>query len=671
MGRAHLILLTALAALANGACDKVPLVDIHAYFTLAEAAWFEEEETLFFFWRLDAMQGLGPDTQLEVTYRTDDVALPWTALDELSPVHTHLPVDCGITGLCGSMSLKVSGAPREVGLRLRYHRDGELVRDAFLNVVRVGRGPPHTNRSLLVYGVFDETNTLVQWRGRHQFPTLRNEEAQQLGLRRRFTVSSPRHGDVGAMPEGNVYGYGFSAACPTDLAPLDHPPLTTDARAIFEPTPLPLSASTSPVVCAEAAVVDGRGAFQTAALARKNPQVAPAFAALRSPIRENTRLAFLLRPCARELSEPHLAMQRQRLLLESPDEVCLDDWEDPGFTSLLAGRLQTRIDQARLAGNDMVLVIAFHHDDASGQLARKLEQALETVLPSEGEKSSPRVSGAFVFDSRGYLLQNPTLSRLVLWCPAIVPGVFDDLDALPSVSQQACALVPQTTDLDLGPFRVANLPILPTRPQYLTFIDRYSEDQAGRMTGLSFRAPERTPLSENLEVGPFGVATFFNNEVITAAPSDVFSFCSEGNPRAGVVVFRTSLSPDPFPLALLPDTHLATAEQNYALGIVWDFPFLVKLDYEVVVAGAATAFAITVPFGIASPAEAYYGALLWQEDTFPLAETLLKCTRFCGHPTFDSSGVYNVVLPFDQTYRNLCYRPRYPAVGDGGFPRDP
>ena len=33
------------------------------------------------------------------------------------------------------------------------------------------------NRSLQVYGVFDETNSWVQWRGRHFFPTVRNQEA--------------------------------------------------------------------------------------------------------------------------------------------------------------------------------------------------------------------------------------------------------------------------------------------------------------------------------------------------------------------------------------------------------------------------------------------------------------------------------------------------------------
>src|SRR4051812_29272765 len=89
-------------------CDyKVPVVDIHAAFTLADATWFEEEQTLFFFYTVQAEQGLGPDSQLEVTYLTDTFEQPWTPIAELPWVHTHVPVDCGETERCGSFSLAV------------------------------------------------------------------------------------------------------------------------------------------------------------------------------------------------------------------------------------------------------------------------------------------------------------------------------------------------------------------------------------------------------------------------------------------------------------------------------------------------------------------------------------------------------------------------------------
>jgi hypothetical protein len=104
---------------------------------------------------------------------------------------------------------------------------------------------------------------------------------------------------------------------------------------------------------------------------------------------------------------------------------------------------------------------------------------------------------------------------------------------------------------------------------------------------------------------------------------------------------------------------------------LWDFPFLLRLQYEVGIAGAASAFSLTVPFGLAAPTHEYFGAELWLRSEFPLSQTLLQCTAFCDHPTFDSAGVYNVGSGFRTTYPTQCYRPRFPLDSDGGFPLDP
>ena len=650
------------------ACEKVPITDINAGFTLADAAWFAQEETLFLFYRVEAQQGLGPETQIELTYRTDDGEVPWTPVSEFTTVHTHVPVDCGVKARCGSTSLKVARAPRQVGVRLRYHYDGELVLPATVRVNLIGAGPAYSHRSLVVYGVFDEANTHVQWRARHQFPTLRNEEVQELGLRRTFHLSEPQYGEFEQAFAASPYGYASTPACPRALTPLGWAPVETSERAVFQADALPDAASTASIVCARSRVTDARGTFEAVALARKNPEVRAAFPALRNPIRTNTVLGFLLRPCQRTISEPHRAMQVQRLLLEGAPELCIDNWRDSGFADQLATRLRTRIDEVRAQGRDMVLSVALHHDDASGQLAGRIEAALEQVLTFERDKSSPRVSGAFVFDSVGYVVGRPQLKNLVLWCPA---RLGDDLDELSPVSQRSCPLLPDAPDLGLGPFRFSALPILPTRAQYLTFIGKYSDAQAGRVRELRFLAPERTPISQNVQIGDFGVATFFNNELLTAAPDDAFSYCRSEDPRASSVVFRTAPSAAPLPLQRLPEVHKERPQSAYALGLAWDFPFLLRLEYEVFIAGAASAFSFTVPFGVSSSEQAYYGTELWQGGEFPLGNTLLQCSRFCGHPTFDSAGVYNVGTSFRGGYRQQCYRPRYPALGDGGFPLDP
>jgi hypothetical protein len=233
-------------------------------------------------------------------------------------------------------------------------------------------------------------------------------------------------------------------------------------------------------------------------------------------------------------------------------------------------------------------------------------------------------------------------------------------------------LLPELPDIVLGPFRFGQLPILPTRAQYLTFINKYSVGQAGSTTMLTFKAPELTPVSQHIAIGEFGVASFFNNESFPAAPQDAFSFCASSDIRQQLVVFRVPPAPMvPLPLQTLPDVHQTFAQPSYGLGLGWDFPFLTKLDYQVTFAGAATALSVTVPFGFSSMDMKYYGTELWKTAEFDISNVLKQCTRFCDNPTFDSGGVYNVIVDFRTGFKMQCYRPAFPKLDSGGFPLDP
>lgn len=674
LARGIVVAPAAAAALLLAGCWKVPITPVNAGFELADVSWFEEEETLFIFYQVRAEQGLSQESIVELTYRTDDEERTWTPVGALSNVHNHVPVSCGPNTLCGSVSLHVPAPPRGVGVRLRYHRDGEMSLDAPVTYNAVAAGPAWSNRSYLVYGVFDATNARVQWRGRHRFPTLRNEQAEALGLRRWMSVGGETYGELAddvVAGGGGPYLYGFATECPPTLVPagLVDPPWTFE-RAVFDPADLPLAASSSPVVCAVATVTDARGTFSTTAVARKNPEVRQAFPTLRSPIRSDRQLRFLLAPCERTISADHLAMQKQRLFIDGDPDVCIDGWQDAGFAERLAGALGLRVDAERPAGEDMVLSLAVHHDDRSGQLAAKIETALTTVLTPEKGKSSPRVTGAFVFDTFAHTIASADLARLVLWCPAGLPDT--NWEAVPDNSQRACPVVTTTPRVTFGPLSLGTVPILPSRPVYLDFIDRFSKGQAGHMRSLSFLAPERTPVSFDFPLGEFGVATFFNDEVLTAATSDAFSYCAQSSGATVPAVFYADAAQVPAPLASLPLYHQSQAAQaSYRLGLAWDFPFLLKLEYEASLGGSIGVLSASVAFGISAPAEAYYGAGIWSRGQYDIGDALLQCTRFCDHGTFDSAGVYDPLQTFRQAYANACYLPRFPTPADGGFPRDP
>jgi len=676
-------------ALVGPSCAKVPIFDVGAGFSLADAAWFAGEETLFVFYEVQAEQGIGEPSIIEITYVTDEEVVDWTELSTFEAVHTHLPVDCGVNALCGSASIHIPDEPRDVELRLRYHRDGELSLDAGTVFNIIDEGEPYSHRSFIVYGVFDAANQRVQWRGRHQFPTLRNEQAEEYGLRRSFSVEDQRHGTTPLTSTVNPYGYGID--CPKNFTATDLETVQTDERAIFSTADLPIDASASAMVCATSTVTDATGTFTTSALAQKNPEVSPAYDVLRSPVKDATPVRFFLEPCDRVISAEHEEMQRQRLLMGS-QSTCIDDWEADNFVETLTAELTDAIEAERVNGNDMVLVIGLHQDEYG--VSEAVEAALEQIVPEERHRSSPRLAGAFVFDSVARGIEISSLSSSTLWCPAELPTTLDT--GTINASVLTCAILADNPELELGPLSFSSLPILTSRDHYLRFIDEYSKSQAGSVQSLSFRTPEFSTTSAHADVGPFGVVSFLDEEIFSADARDAFSYCVQDEMQ--YFVFRTPLMqtdifldliedkceflglPDQvcdslelgvLPIEMLSEWHSLFGEGTYELGILWDFPFLLRMEYEAVSAGSASLFGLSVPFGFSDSSETYYGTQMWTEEAFSLEEILTQCHRFCDHPTFYSAGVYHVTDLFRTTYASSCYQPDYPVLGDSGFPRDP
>lgn len=684
MTRAALVV----TALGLGSCNKVPIYAVNAGFNVADTAWFEDEETLFVFWEVQAEQGLGDPSVVEITWATDTERVDWTPVVDLEMVHTHVPVDCGHDELCGSASIHIPLEPREVQLRLRYHVDGELALepDTVFNVIN--SGPSHSSRSLVVYGVFDETNQFVQWRGRHQFPTLRNEHATDLGLRRWFSVDEQTYGTAVVATEGNPFAYGIR--CPEDFVDAAIDGVETERRAAFNDQSLPLAASDDALVCGASTVSDATGRFTTPAFAHKNPEVRPAFPMLRSPIEQAARVDFFIAPCTRVISEDHEEMQRQRILRPNLETTCSEGWQGDDWVDDLAAQISDAIEARRPQGDDMVLVVGLHRDEPG--LADAVEEALLMVVPEERHRASPRLAGAWVFDSATREV-SPDLTSSTLWCPAEVSDDANPLDP----ALRSCPIAPDNPDLELGPFSFGTLPILTDRADYLDFIDTYSKRQAGEVKALEFSTPYFATTTEHIDLGSFGTITFLNDESIDADPTDAFSYCPVDSPLN--VFFRSDIIADAgfydliaadcdegvldptfcdaaaagvLPLSFLPEWHGLAQESRYDLGIFWDFPFLLRMEFEAFLAGQGSAFNFSVPFGIGTDGEQYLGTFTWTTETFSLEDELGHCTRFCDHPTFDSAGVYHVTDLFRATYASSCYRPVYPdPEEDYGFPRDP
>jgi hypothetical protein len=725
------LLLVGFAASCTG-CDgcleatRVPLVAVSANFTIADAVWFEDEATLFVFWRFEADQGLGETSRIELGIKTADNVVPTQPVSSYAPVHDHRAVDCGPRARCGSLSIALDQEPLSVPLRLRWHEDGELTleQDAALTILRAG--DPWKQRSAVVYGVFDESNRLVQWRLRHQFPNLRNEEVQELGLRRLFEIEDAAVGSLDpsdhARFQDNPWGYALLQACPSSFVAHPMEPLSTTKRAIFSTTPVEETLATEEVVCAQARVLDAKGTFETTALARRNPDVVPAFPFLRTPVAPARPLPFDFVTCNAEVSVAHHEMQRQRLLV-GVEPRCVDGLDEPQRREELLAEMNAAIDAARAAGDDFVLSVVLNREDAATEIAVALESVLQDLLEEERRKTSPRAVGALVYDSAGYTQQLPATKPYLLWCPANF-GVDDLVDVSdPNILNSLfhCAIgldlsVPIDLPAPLDRLTVAQLPLLASRQQFLNYVARQGESAVGETNKLTFLAPRRGADARDVILGlvsasedgadvpsedvgadagpllpddtnpppaddvPFfpddpalafstDIATFFDDEYLTLLPQETLSVCAQD--ASLVVVFQAQEDEEPASLAALPARHASDPQPRYQLGLRWDGAFYVRFDYRAVVGTATEVIGLTIPFSLSLPGVVSFREELWTRASFDLRKELLKCRRFCSHPTFDSVGIYQARQPFSPTFENDCYAPRFPKPGDGGFPDDP
>jgi hypothetical protein len=695
--------LAAAVALANlvGCGDwveaaRVPLVPANAAFSLADAVWFEDEQTLFVFWRFGADQGLGPTSRIEIGVQTANTLQAPQPVDDYEPVHRHVDVDCGVRGRCGSLSIRVREEPLSVPIRLRWHEDGELVleQDAALTIMRAGE--PWKQRSAVVYGVFDEENAHVQWRLRHQFPNLGNLDVQALGLRRTFRVQDQRVGDLDPAARAgfveNPWGYALLPSCPAGFVAHDDDGLATDDRAIFSTNSIDPLLVTRQVVCAAAEVTDATGTFTATALARRNPDVVPAFPFLRTPVAEARRVQFDLVTCTNVVDPAHLQMQQQRLLHDTAT-ICVDDLEQPDRQGALKARFDAVIDDERLLGDDLVLSVVLNREDADEGIGVAVEAVLQDVLSEERTKTSPRAVGAVVYDSASFEQRIPEAKPYLLWCPAAL-GI-DDLAELvdPSVLNQLyhCAVsldvaVPVDLPEPFDRLTIAQLPLLATRRQFANYVARYGEGAVGETTKLTLLAPRRGADARDVIIGdgvddlggildpfsPFSssdIATFFDDEYLTVLPEESLSVCS--GDASGNVVVQASLDEMPSALDALPSRHASDPRPRYQLGLRWDGAFYLRFDYRAVIGTTTEVVGLTLPFSPSLPGSVSFREDLWTAASFDLRDELSKCRRFCDHPTFDSAGIYQVLVPFSPGYQNDCYAPRFPTPADGGFPDDP
>ncbi len=686
-------------------CSKVGLIKLEPSLALGQAYWFEEEKTLFVFYRVTREEPFDDLGRVEVNFEGngdgrktypgewDDVSSLATpeaqVTDSVDPetfwhnavgfksLHTHLPVDCGTHERCGSLSVNLAHAPDSVKLRYRFHADGIANTTWELPNIQVsGRFFPH---SFFVYGVFDQSNRFTRWQGQHAFPSLSHQEAVALGLRRWFEVDRVAWGVAeknDPFPHMSLFGSAEDCSGLTALG--DEASVhSDDGSARWSKIPLPTAAFDTPEVCSIARFSDGTGKpRQFTAFARKNPIVSPVKTILNSHSHETQIIRVKLTLCHGAKDQAFEDFQAARLLFTGGEPtICLD--EPNTFDRYFLANQLYKIIKPYTTGEPMSLSLVMpmlHRETRDRALLHDEVQAGLAITRAE----LPEIAAVLVYDSVVKTTINPELLTKVVWCPIFLG---------PSVPQ-ACRALPDKAQL--GPINIKLSPLLPTLEGFHGLSD---EQRSGsEITQLTIRAPAQSQnlafeLMDRPDANPPPefpedpekiqeklphLFSYSTNDGLAVNADQALSYCADGDPY-GLLGFKPQyegINPDQAvsasPLMGIGFAHnTAGLDALYHLGIIWQLPFLLELRYKTKIKGGIGSGKFVIPLGFTPRSDELIGDEVWDFESIDVSQALTKCHEFCNHPVFLENGVYAFRNSWRSKQAVSCYRPHIPVNGEG------
>ncbi len=619
---------------------------LHAYY-------YEGEQTLFVFYSLQKPDNFKQAGALEwSTSRRGDQT--WQDVATGSWVHSHRQTSCGEGLICNSFSVSMKTNPSTLSLRYRYDEGGQDADVFFIPVARMAA----TQKSFLIFGSFANDQRSVVWEGRHLFPDLSQEDVARFGLVRTFSVNETHALAMSLQPElTNSTLYDSIETCPGLL--LNSSVLKgTTLEGLWVPRLVP-DESVTPYsgVCAKTEVVIGTGNYAAVAFARKNPIVESLPGKLGIEVAEAQPVNLVLAPCTSPTDPNYLSFQMQEMLMpKDTPSIC---WDAADFAS----NWQTLMNRL-LSENPSVpkyLRLVWHHS-LEGKKRLPVESAIDTLL-SQLYQSFPKLAGTFLYDSSLRASRNPELFRYTVWC-RLDSTVEDD-------NADYCGLLLSKRNQD--PTVSLDTNVFPTLAEF----NANGNFKNNTVEKMQVYAPVRgegvriLPFSAGNGPGYFG--TFYTGDVLNLLATDRLSYCNK-NDSVGNFAFLTAPDNDQpglpaiGPLAGLSRNHeLRNKDSTYNIGMTWTNPFLVALDIrQKIKVNAIVKFILNIPDALQS--QQSFGETLWYQGSYSYDAVLTRCSRYCEHPAYDSTGIYHYESTWNQEYGTRCYEPKIPvapAVGGG------
>ncbi len=624
--------------------EKVGLQRDILTFPLAKAFWYEREATLFVFYRLEHPLVQRAQAVLEMSLDGGD---NWLDTAAIQNVHQHLASDCGPQVLCGSLSLLRDQALAKLTLRYRYHRDASLGDQTQIAVVQVRAQSP-APQSYSLYGIFDATNTYVQWRGRHQFPGLSHEDAQALGLRRLYRVLATKNQvNSSSFNRLNPSLYGALSSCEGQT--LEGAPLFSEAGDdLWQFGQVPV---TSAQVCADTEVNQARGTAREIAVARKNPIVEELPQDLQLSFAPTYQIPLIFAACD-ATDQDFLSFQAERLHFpQRTADLCMDRgrFNPESIIALLYAKIVAAKQTQKLEVS-VVLILHYKEAELSAAVVSVVGQALAKIADDE---LYPRVAAFFIYDSFAPETDIMAQQKSVIWCPTH-DGRDDGL--------ASCAYQP--AEVVLGSLEVRSAPTLPDYESFLSLDE--TQKTGAKIDKLDIYAPRET--SDTGRIGFVerdGASYIFNPfDRLTLGPTDFVSYCPLRDPsQAFGYRFLDPAEPEkvaiPSPLRQLP-TRGREKNETYNLGVRLPVPFLVAVRYTTAAALGPKNFTAYLALRGKNTVDEAFGAAVLAGQPLPFRGVLSQCTQYCNHPAFDESGSYALARPWTEEFATRCYQPLLP-----------
>lgn len=673
--RVHFIGLAAAVALCTS-CDKVPLREHVAQFEVASAHWYENERAQYVFFSVKGLRpgqastegtGLG---RFEMAIDGGD----FKPVDYAKGLHEHRLVKCGSDALCGSFSFRTEEAPRRFRIRYAYSAESTFGSVAAVSneIHRADAGA--YAQSAFVYGAFDAENRRVQARVHDNFGTPDSAHVAEFGLVRRFAVEDVRLADIGPAAQASLATETRTPFLfPASLCEREPRGAGVETRFSgregWQPQVLDVR-SPQPAACFKAKLLarDGSVLREAQALARRNPELTGSTLSLRSPVRTATKIPLVLSYCTDQpggeslVSAPFLNYQRYILGVGSaPIDACFAVGLEDRFAADLGRAIESKVRAARAAAadrSDFVFAVVMHHRLAP--IVSRFHQIVATTLQNkiseEQRLASPRLAGAFVYDSQAANARPIAPGPGVIWCPRL--GGDGSAGAPSEGSLNGANCTPTSGGrVELGPFNflVAMGPF-PTMTAFLEYRARYGEEGRVGSPRLQMRAVHASEASQS----DGSSSTFLDGQSVTAAPGESVRFCRERDSSYlldSLAFRRQGAAAEPAMDVSQAQTLLARPAEAVVLnvGLRWSHPFFGALEYDSPIRGRVFG---TIPIEDNVRSAQQFGDARWTRPRWDVGPLIQRCLRHCSHPYFDEAGVYQVQSAW--IAGRSCPQPKYP-----------